>query len=110
MVTRSIMQQMATMASQVEVPTEDVAQGRAAPGWETTTNTVGAPRLVKILCSQKAPPPKDVFVAIPYRGNWYYIDDRDLKSKRTFSFMMLLFTLADTGEKDPLPLVTIPAQ
>jgi len=110
MVTRSIMQQMAAMASQVEVPAEDVAQGRAAPGWETTagTNTVGNPRLVKICCAKEAP--KDAFVAIPYRGNWYYIDDRDLKSKRTFSFMMLLFTLADTGEKEALPLVTIPAQ
>src|SRR6267378_2754770 len=108
MVTRSMMQQMATMASQVEVPAEDVSQGRATPGWETMTNGVSAPRLLKVCSSKDAP--KDAFVAIPYRNNWYWIDDRDLKSKRTFSFMMLLFTLADTGEKEPLPLVTIPAQ
>jgi hypothetical protein len=108
MVTRSMLQQMNTMASQVDVPAEDVVQGRAAPGWETVTNGVSWPRLVQIRCSKEAP--KDAFVAIPYRGNWYWIDDRDLKSKRTFTFMMLLFTLADTGEKEPLPLVTIPAQ
>jgi hypothetical protein len=108
MLTRSMMQQLATLASQVEVPAEDVSQGRATPGWETITNGVSAPRLIKV-CSAKAAP-KDAFVAIPYRNNWYWIDDRDLKSKRTFSFMMLLFTLADTGEKEPLPLVTIPAQ
>jgi hypothetical protein len=108
MVTRSIMQQMSTMATQVEVPAEDVAQGRASPGWETVTNRAAFPRLVKILSSKTEP--KNAFVCIPYRGNWYWIDDCDLKSKRTFSFMMLLFTLADTGEKEPLPLVTIPAQ
>ncbi|HXI72864.1 MAG TPA: hypothetical protein VNN22_21205 [Verrucomicrobiae bacterium] len=108
MITRSMMQQMATMASQVEVPAEDVSQGRATPGWETMTNGVSAPRLLKVYSSKDAP--KDAFVAIPYRNSWYWIDDRDLKSKRTFSFMMLLFTLADTGEKEPLPLVTIPAQ
>jgi len=27
-----------------------------------------------------------------------------------FSFMMMLFTLVDTGEKEHLPLITIPAQ
>lgn len=108
MVTRSMMQQMATMASQVDVPAEDVAENRASPGWETMTNGVSAPRLINIRSAKDAP--KDAFVAIPYRGNWYWIDDRDLKSKRIFSFMMLLFTLADTGDKEPLPLVTIPAQ
>jgi len=108
MLTRSMLQQMATMASQVEVPKEDVSQGRAPAGWESLTNGVNAHRLVKICCSKDAP--KDAFVAIPYRDNWFWIDDRDLKSKRTFTFMMLLFTLADTGEKDPLPLITIPAQ
>ena len=108
MVTRSMLQQMSTMASQVDVPAEDVAQGRATPGWETVTNGVGWPRLVQIHSSKEEP--KDAFASISYRGHWFWIDDRDLKSKRTFTFMMLLFTLADTGEKEPLPLVTIPAQ
>ncbi len=124
--TRSIMQQMATLASQVEVPAEDVAQGRASPGWDSSSaptnaapssalssgpgviNNTEAPRLVRIR-STKAEP-QDTFVKIHYRGQWFWIDDRDLKSKRTFSFMMMLFTLADTGEKENLPLITIPAQ
>lgn len=108
MVTRSMLQQMTTMASQVEVPAEDVKEGRATPGWETLTNTPAGPRLITVHSSKTAP--VNPFVAIPYRGYWFWIDDNDLKSKRTFSFMMLLFTLADTGEKEPLPLVTIPAQ
>ena len=108
MITRSMMQLMATMSTQVEVPAEDLAQGRATPGWETVTNSARSPRMIQIHSSKVSP--KDAFAAIPYRGNWFWMDDRDLKSKRTFSFMMLLFTLADTGEKEPLPLVTIPAQ
>jgi Tfp pilus assembly protein PilV len=125
--TRSMMQQMAIMASQTDVPAEDVAEGRATPGWEAVsaqseavvqsatapvdtavTNGVNAIRLIRIHCAKSQP--QDAFVAIPYRSNWFWIDDRDLKSKRTFSFMMLLFTLADTGERENLPLITIPAQ
>ena len=109
-ITRSMMQQMTTMASQVEVPPEDVAQGRASPGWETvgTNINTSAVRLIQIKCSKTEPP--DAFVTVEYRHHWFWIDDRDLKSKRVFSFMMMLFTLADTGEKESLPLITIPAQ
>jgi hypothetical protein len=64
-------------------------------------------RLIEIHSSKSNP--GHAFVAVNYRDTWFWIDDRDLKSKRTFAFMMLLFTLADTGEKEPLPLVTIPA-
>ena len=38
------------------------------------------------------------------------IDDRNLRSKPAFAFTMMLFTLADTGERDNLALITIPAQ
>lgn len=106
--TRSILQQMAIMASQTEVPPEDVTQGRASPGWESVTNNPISPRLIRIRCSKNEP--ANAFVAIPYRNHWFWIDDTDLKSKRTFSYMMLLFTLADTGETESLPLITIPAQ
>ena len=34
----------------------------------------------------------------------------DVKSKRMISFMMMPFALADTGERDNLRLISIPAQ
>ena len=107
-ITRSMMQQMAIMASQVEVPKADVKQGRAAPGWDDETQTTNIFRLIEIKSSGSKP--ADAFAAIHYRSHWFYIDDHDLRSKRVFSFMMMLFTLADTGERENLPLITIPAQ
>lgn len=107
-VTRSLMQQMAVMASQVEVPPEDISQGRATPGWDAVAGYTNAVRLIQIKCSKAEP--ADAFVTVEYRHHWFWIDDRDLKSKRVFSFMMMMFTLADTGEKENPPLITIPAQ
>jgi hypothetical protein len=106
--TRSLLQQMSTMASQVDTPAMDVSQGRATPGWETVHSNTNAVRLIQIHSDKNAP--TEAYVAINYRRQWYWIDDRDLKSKRAFAFMMMLFTLADTGEKEALPLITIPAQ
>ena len=105
--TRSILHLMQTLASQIDVPAEDLARTRAVPGWENVDQP-GATRLVNIRSSNSRPP--EAFVAIDYRGHWFWIDDSDLKSKRVFAFMMMLFTLAETGEKENLPLITIPAQ
>ena len=106
--TRSILHLMQTLASQIDVPTEDLARTRAVPGWESSSDKPGATRLVNIHSSSSRP--ADAFVAIDYRGHWFWIDDSDLRSKRVFAFMMMLFTLAETGEKENLPLITIPAQ
>jgi hypothetical protein len=46
---------------------------------------------------------------VPYRGRYYWIDDTDYKSKSAFTFVMILFSLAETGGETDLPLVTIPA-
>jgi putative Ca2+/H+ antiporter (TMEM165/GDT1 family) len=64
--------------------------------------------MFRIHCSQDKP--SDASVSVSYRDKWFWIDDRDLRTKRAFALMFMLFALADTGDKESLPLITIPAQ
>jgi len=105
--TRSIFQIMMTMAGQADVPAEDVTEGRATPGLAASDKAL-FPSLIQIHSSKNKP--TDASVAVSYRGRWFWIDDRDLKSKRAFAFMLMLFTLSDSGPKEGMPLITIPAQ
>jgi hypothetical protein len=107
-VTRSLLHQLQTLASQVEIPAEDLAHGAATPGWESLPAGSTSSRLIEIHSSKDKP--DHASVSIAYRDHWFWSDDYDLTSKRVFAFMMMLFTLADTGEKENLPLITIPAQ
>jgi hypothetical protein len=52
--------------------------------------------------------PRDAFAAVPYQQDWYWIDDKDLASKRLFSFIMFLFTLTETGDRQGAPIITVP--
>lgn len=106
--TRSVLHLMQTMAAQVEVPAQHLAEHRTPPGWEALSNSQSDMRMITIHSSPGIP--ADAFAAVQYRDHWFWIDDRDLKSKRAFALIMMMFTLADTGEKEPLPLITIPAQ
>jgi len=100
--TRSVMKMMLVMAAHAEVPEGDIAEGRAGPGWSNTDPGVK----FRIRCSKEKA--KDAFVAVPYRGQWFWVDDRDMASKRYLAFLLYLFTLADTGERGSQPVLTIP--
>jgi hypothetical protein len=106
--TRSMLHIMMTMAAQAEVPDQDIAQGRTPPNYSPTGPGAETTRLIRIHSSKSKP--TDAYAEVYYRDHWFWIDDRDLKSKRAFAFMMMLFTLAEPGEKENLPLITIPAQ
>jgi len=107
--TRSIMHLLGIMAAQVEVPIEDVAQGRATPGVVDADAQNPPPiRLARILSSKKKP--ATAHVAVSYRDHWFWIEDEDLRSKRSFGFIMLLFTLTESGDKQAPPVLTIPTQ
>jgi hypothetical protein len=41
-------------------------------------------------------------------GLWFWIDDRDLDSKRIFALTMLLFSLTETGGDQRAPILTAP--
>jgi len=102
-ITRSILHVMLTMAAAVEVPEDDVASSRATPGLAAGDD---APRLVRVLSGESQP--ADAAVAVQYRGHWFWIDDRDLVSKRALTFLMMLFTMSDTGGPGETPSLTIP--
>ena len=57
----------------------------------------------------RASAPGDAFAAVKYRDYWYWIDDRDYKSKGVFTFLMIIMTLSEKDDKVPAPVVTIPA-
>ena len=53
--------------------------------------------------------PRDAFVAAAYDGDWFWIDNRDLATKRVFSFVMLLLSLSESSKPGQPPVITIPA-
>jgi hypothetical protein len=106
LLTRSIVQQMYALADGVIVPSEHEAEGRASPRRHTTDDTHAPSNLIRIHSGTDTP--DNEYVGINYRNHWFWIDDRDLMSKRTFAFMMMLFTLADSGQANG-PVITIPA-
>jgi hypothetical protein len=107
--TRSLLHILGLLAAQVEVPAQHIAEGRAVPGVrEAEEGDSPVVHMARIQSSRHKP--DDAYVAVPYRDHWFWIDDCDLKSKRTFAFMMMLFTLSDSGTDQNLPLITIPAQ
>jgi hypothetical protein len=63
-------------------------------------------RLFHIRQSEKQP--DLAFVAIPYRGQWFYLADNDLESKSTFMLLTQLFRLQAGAAKSAGPALTLP--
>jgi hypothetical protein len=105
--TRSTLAIMVELAGQVRVPAAHVEEGRTMPSLADGNAETERRRLIDIRSGVDRP--ADGFVAVKYREHWFWIDDRDFKSKRVFAYLMLLFSLTESGGKEGLPLVTIPA-
>jgi len=108
MLTRSVLEILTDLSSYTDVPAAKVEQKRTFPSpAPEIVNGAPVPSPIRILSSSQKP--DDAFAAVPYGQDWYWIDDKDFASKRLFSFIMFLFTLTDTGDKQGAPIVTIPA-
>ena len=106
--TRSMLEILSDLASYIDVPATDVEQKRTYPSLaQEFAKGAPVPPLMRILSSPQRP--DDAFAAVSYRQTWFWIDDRDFASKRLFSFIMFLFTLTDTGDKQGAPIITVPA-
>ena len=106
---RSVLQVINNLASFIEVPETHVAEKRVNPSsTEKGTDGSPVPPLMRVRSSSEKP--EDAFVAVPYRNHWFWIDDKDLRSKGLFSFLMFIMNLVDTGVKEGAPVVTIPTR
>jgi hypothetical protein len=106
-VPRSTAQALFYLANGVEVPAEHLREGLVQLAPDGGDFTRG---LFEVhVCGGHKPPPA-AFVAVKYRGYWYYLDDRDQASKATFALLLEVSRL--DFARQPLgrgPVLTLPA-
>jgi hypothetical protein len=108
MLTRSIQEIMAELSVGVEVPSEDLTEGRVARIAQVGSGDISRMPLLRIRSGSQAP--ADAFAAVHYRRSWFWVDDRDMTSKRVFMFLRMFASLAETGIVPQAAIVTIPAR
>jgi hypothetical protein len=105
---RSILEVLVDVSSSISVPDAHVAERRVAPTQEDAGPEGPRPPLIRVASSAERV--ADAFAAVSYRNHWFTIDDRDMPSKRLFTFLMFVFTLVEAPGKDGAPVLTIPTQ
>jgi hypothetical protein len=101
--TSSILQIMNELAWRIDVPPEHVEDARTGPTFADHDADAGP--LIRVHTSVDEP--EEGYVIVRNRDHWFYIDDRDVASKRTFAMLQIILSLTDTGEGARGPVVTI---
>jgi hypothetical protein len=102
--TRSIQQVLAELATGVDAPEQDLLDGRVTA--RATADDTTALMHIRSGSAQ----PADAFAAVRYRNHWFWIDDRDLNSKRMFVFLTMFMSLTESGALPQTPVLTIPTR
>ena len=105
--TRSVLQILFELGSQIDVPEADVRFG-GTRATELGASSGPQDRLLHVRHGSSAP--RDAYAAIEYRDRWFWIDAGDYRSKAVFAFAYVLQTLAESGQGQPTPVITIPTQ
>lgn len=103
--TRSLWQILGAMAMGVAIPEAHRERRLVPPLME-----IGSDETALLRVHSGSSEPSDCYVAVPYEDEWFWIANDDWRSKRTFTSILFLFTLADSGGPENLPTITIPTQ
>jgi hypothetical protein len=104
---RSMLEIMQVASKEVRVPGRDVDQGIATanPSRDLQSST-GASDWFVVKSSDSEP--SNSSLHIKYRGNWFYIDDTDLRSRETFAMLTALFAVVGGTVPGAHPVLTLP--
>lgn len=108
MLTRSMLDIIIELAQFVRIPEKHIQENRASPGYFSKAVSVDDFDSRVLIRSSKEKP-HDAFIAIEYRDFWFYINDTDFQSKRIFSFLLFLLSIAESGSQVLAPVLTLPA-
>ena len=103
LLTSSILEIMSELSWRVDVPSAHVSAGRTLSTYRT--ESVFDRPIFRVRHAEKKP--DGAYVAVTERGVWFYIDDADLVSKRTFALLQVLLSLTESGDAARGPVVTI---
>jgi hypothetical protein len=111
--TRSISSMLFYLSQLIAVPEPHIAQGlvtmtKNAQGERFDWSQTPIGERFKVSVSETYP--EAAFLAVPYRGYWYYIADNDLQSKSTFMLLRQLFDLQAGQSKIVGPTLTLPVR
>jgi hypothetical protein len=105
--TRSVVDVLADLSGTIEVPAQHIAETRAAPA-KVAKQAGGRAIRPLLVIHAGSSKPDDAAVAVPYHKNWYWISDRDISSKNTFSFLLFIMNMSNQGEEDESPSIVLP--
>jgi hypothetical protein len=104
---RSMLEIMLQLGFSIELPAAHADDGRAL----SSRRQASRERAGSLLhVHSGAAEPADVYAAVQYKNYWYWINDTDIESKRIFTILMILFSLAETGQSAAGPILTVPSR
>ena len=104
---RSLMAMMSFISRGTEIPEIHKQKGRVIPIGVVTSAGVAPPPIPFRIHSQKEKP-AHAHTAVRFQDHWFYIDHADVKSKRIFMLIMILFSLQAPEVEASAPTLTLP--
>ncbi|MCH9613136.1 MAG: hypothetical protein S4CHLAM102_16420 [Chlamydiia bacterium] len=107
---RSLLAIIGYLSLAVEVPKEHVRSGRVNESSDLEGELIDCKDVVgdlMVIKSSKCKP-RDAYVWVKYGNYWYYIDNDDTRSKRTFVLLLQLYNLQSGDVPKNGPILTLP--
>ncbi|NGX33698.1 MAG: hypothetical protein K1060chlam1_00038 [Candidatus Anoxychlamydiales bacterium] len=107
---RSLLSCMHYLSKGIVVPQKDIDDKKVSFSAAAEDKKEDIERIFKdliVVCSS-VKKPKDAYVAIKYRDFWFYINDDDIHSKKTFMLLLELYNLQSGRGPGKGPILTLP--